>query len=107
MKNFSLYTEELDFNNKEGKNITVGKYETEYFTLCPGAVDAFTNLMKESGVDMAKVEEAAKHVDQALDHNIGSLSWFMIHSLLSGVAGTVNDDLGLVVEYCQVAGPKV
>ena len=60
MKNFSLYTEELDFNNKEGKNITVGKYETEYFTLCPGAVDAFTNLMKESGVDMAKVEEAAK-----------------------------------------------
>ena len=66
MKNFSLYTEELDFNNKEGKNITVGKYETEYFTLCPGAVDAFTNLMKESGVDMAKVEEAAKHVDEAL-----------------------------------------
>jgi hypothetical protein len=66
MKNFSLYTEELDFNDKEGKNITVGKYETEYFTLCPGAVDAFTNLMKEPGVDMAKVEEAAKHVDQAL-----------------------------------------
>jgi hypothetical protein len=66
MKNFSLYTEELDFSDQEGKNITVGKYETEYFTLCPGAVDAFNNLMKEPGVDMAKVEQAAKHVDQAL-----------------------------------------
>lgn len=66
MKNFSLYTEELDFNDEEGKNITVGKYETENFTLCPGAVDAFNSLMKEPGVDMAKVEEAAKHVDQAL-----------------------------------------
>jgi hypothetical protein len=53
MKNFSLYTEELDFNEEEGKNITVGKYETEYFTLCPGAVDAFNNLMKEPGVNMA------------------------------------------------------
>ena len=67
MKNFSLYKEELDFNEEEGKNITVGKYETEYFTLCPGAVDAFNNLMKEPGVDMAKVEEAAKHVDEALE----------------------------------------
>ena len=66
MKNFSLYTEELDFNDEEGKNITVGKYETEHFTLCPGATDAFNSLMKEPGVDMAKVEEAAKHVDQAL-----------------------------------------
>ena len=66
MKNFSLYTEELDFNDDEGKNITVGNYETEHFTLCPGAVDAFSNLMKEPGVDMAKVEQAAKHVDQAL-----------------------------------------
>lgn len=66
MKNFSLYKEELDFNDDEGKNITVGNYETEYFPLCPGAVDAFNNLMKEPGVDMAKVEEAAKRVDQAL-----------------------------------------
>ena len=66
MKNFSLYTEELNFNESESKNITVGSYETEYFTLCPGAVDAFNNLMKEPGVDMAKVEQAAKHVDQAL-----------------------------------------
>jgi len=66
MKNFSLYTEELDFSDEEGKNITVGKYETEHFPLCPGATDAFNNLMKEPGVDMAKVEEAAKHVDQAL-----------------------------------------
>lgn len=66
MKNFSLYREELDFNDEEGNNITVGKYETEHFPLCPGAVDAFNNLMKEQGVDMAKVEEAARHVDQAL-----------------------------------------
>ena len=66
MKNFSLYTEELDFSDEEGKNITVGKYETEHFPLCPGATDAFNNLMKEQGVDMAKVEEAARHVDQAL-----------------------------------------
>jgi len=66
MKNFSLYTEELDFSDQEGKNITVGKYDTEHFPLCPGAVDAFNNLIKEPGVDMAKVEEAAKHVDQAL-----------------------------------------
>ncbi len=67
MKNFSLYTEELNFEEQEGKNITVGSYETENFTLCPGATDAFTNLMKEPGVDMAKVEEAAKHVDEALE----------------------------------------
>jgi len=67
MKNFSLYTEELNFEEQQGKNITVGSYETENFTLCPGAVDAFTNLMKEPGVDMAKVEEAAKHVDEALE----------------------------------------
>ena len=67
MKNFSLYTEELNFEEQQGKNITVGSYETENFTLCPGATDAFTNLMKEQGVDMAKVEEAAKHVDEALE----------------------------------------
>lgn len=67
MKNFSLYTEELNFEEQQGKNITVGSYETENFTLCPGATDAFTNLMKEPGVDMAKVEEAAKHVDEALE----------------------------------------
>ena len=66
MKNFSLYTEELNFEEQEGKNITVGSYETENFTLCPGATEAFNNLMKEPGVDMAKVEEAAKHVDEAL-----------------------------------------
>ena len=66
MKNFSLYTEELNFEEQEGKNITVGSYETENFTLCPGATDAFNNLMKEEDVDMAKVEEAAKHVDEAL-----------------------------------------
>lgn len=66
MKNFSLYTEELNFEEQEGKNITVGSYETEHFPLCPGATDAFNNLMKEPGVDMAKVEEAAKHVDEAL-----------------------------------------
>lgn len=67
MKNFSLYTEELDFNDQQGKNITVGSYETENFLLCPSATEAFNNLMKEPGVDMAKVEEAAKHVDEALE----------------------------------------
>lgn len=66
MKNFSLYTEELSFDESQGKNITVGSYETENFPLCPGATDAFNNLMKEPGVDMAKVEQAAKHVDTAL-----------------------------------------
>jgi len=66
MKNFSFYTEELNFDDQKGKNITVGSYETEYFPLCPGATEAFTNLMKEPDVDMAKVEEAAKHVDEAL-----------------------------------------
>ncbi len=66
MKNFSLYTEELNFEEQEGKNITVGSYETENFPLCPSATEAFTNLMNEPGVDMAKAEEAAKHVDEAL-----------------------------------------
>ena len=66
MKNFNLYTEELNFEEREGKNITVGSYETENFPLCPGATEAFTNLIKEPGVDMAKAEEAAKHVDESL-----------------------------------------
>lgn len=67
MKNFSLYTEELNFDDQQGKNITVGSYETENFPLCPGATDAFNNLIKEPGVDMAKVQQAAEHVDQALE----------------------------------------
>lgn len=66
MKNFSLYTEELNFDENEGKNILVRHYETEFFPLCPGATESFEKLMKEPGVDMAKVEEAARHVDQAL-----------------------------------------
>lgn len=73
MKNFSLYTEELNFEDQEGKNITVGSYETEHFPLCPGATEAFTNLMKEPGVDMAKVEQAAKHVDEALKVEAGAI----------------------------------
>lgn len=70
MKNFSLYTEELNFEDNQGNesdNITVGSYDTEYFYLCPGAIEAFNNLMEYKDVDMHKVEQAAKHVDQALE----------------------------------------
>ena len=81
MKNFSLYTEELSFDESQGKNITVGSYETENFPLCPGATDAFNNLMKEPGVDMAKVEQAAKHVDTCASvlPTLLFSSWLMIN----------------------------
>lgn len=66
MKKFSQFSEELNFNEDESQNIKVGSYETEHFNLCPGAIDEFKKLMQQEGVDMGKVEDAAKHVDQAL-----------------------------------------
>jgi hypothetical protein len=66
MKKFGQYTEQLDFDQDQGRNIVVGSYETENFDICPGAVEGFQLLTQQEGIDMAKVEQAAVHVDHAL-----------------------------------------
>lgn len=66
MKSFTQYNEGLIFEENQGRNITVGAYDTDNFDLCPGAVEAFENLMQEKDIDMAKVQQAAEHVDRAL-----------------------------------------
>lgn len=66
MKSFNQYNEELMFEESQGRNISIGSYDTDNFDICPSAVTAFENLSQEEDVDMAKVEQAAKHIDRAL-----------------------------------------